>query len=87
MNNKDSGSDNCGDPCKSQACAIQNCLKRNNYNESKCTALIDQLYSCCQNFYQTNGNDARSPCCPIPTLLQFKIKQREIEKIDANLLN
>ncbi|GMM33403.1 Cmc4 protein [Saccharomycopsis crataegensis] len=74
------------DPCKPQACAIQDCLKQNNYNESKCTQAIDQLYACCSNFYNQNGEEARSPCCPIPRLLRFKIKQRENEMVDAKLM-
>lgn len=76
----------CGDPCKPQACAIQGCLKRNNYDESKCTKYIDQLYACCQQFYEREGQVARSPCCPIPRLLEFKMRQREEERLDAKLL-
>ncbi|OBA14004.1 uncharacterized protein OGAPODRAFT_103731 [Ogataea polymorpha] len=76
----------CGDPCKPQACAIQDCLKANNYNESRCTKLIDQLYECCTKFYEENGQDARSPCCPIPRLLALKVQQRTQEKLDAELV-
>lgn len=63
------------------------CLKRFNYDESKCTKVIDQLYACCTQFYTNQGEDARSPCCPIPSLLELKIKQREQEKVDAKLLH
>ncbi|ODV57832.1 Cmc4p [Ascoidea rubescens DSM 1968] len=73
------------DPCKPQACAIQDCLKRTSYNESKCTKLIDKLYSCCSKFYQENGDEAKTVCCPIPRLLKFKIEQRQKEKIDAEI--
>lgn len=73
------------DPCKPQACAIQDCLKANNYNESKCTKVIDQLYECCTSFYKDQGQDSRSPCCPTPSLLELKIKQRKQENKDANL--
>jgi hypothetical protein len=76
-----------GDPCKPQACAIQNCLKKNGYNEAKCTQCIDTLYECCQKFYEKNGENARSPCCPIPRLLKFKIEQRRQEDLDAKLVN
>ena len=34
---------------KPQACAIQNCLMKNGYNESKCSYYIDELYKCCKN--------------------------------------
>lgn len=77
----------CVDPCKPQACAIQNCLKKNGYNESNCTKLIDQLYSCCKGFYKIEGTEARSPCCPTPKLLKFKMEQRRKEMVDAKLLN
>lgn len=77
---------NMSDPCKKEACAIQNCLKRHGYDESKCSDLIDQLYACCQGFYLERGENARSPCCPIPSLLEFKIKQRQEEKLDAKLI-
>jgi hypothetical protein len=63
------------------------CLKTNNYNESKCTKVIDQLYACCTQFYKEEGKEARSPCCPIPSLLQLKIKQRAKEKLDAELIS
>lgn len=76
----------CVDPCKPEACAIQDCLKKNGYNESKCTAHIDRLYACCKQFYKREGTEARSPCCPTPKLLKFKMEQREQEKLDAKLL-
>ncbi|SCU91950.1 LADA_0F13212g1_1 [Lachancea dasiensis] len=74
------------DPCKPQACAIQACLNRTGYDESKCTQLIDQLYECCTKFYQEQGAEARSPCCPIPKLLNLKLQQRRKEQLDAKLL-
>ncbi|AWU78363.1 uncharacterized protein C5L36_0E04180 [Pichia kudriavzevii] len=79
-------SSTCTDPCKPQACAIQACLKRHGYDESKCTVLIDSLYECCSNFYRENGQEARSPCCPVPRLLEFKVEQRKQEQLDAKLI-
>lgn len=78
---------NCDDTCKPQACAIQDCLKKHGYDESKCSAQIDRLYACCKQFYQSEGTDVRSPCCPTPKLLKFKMEQREKEKLDAKLLH
>lgn len=72
--------------CKPQACAIQNCLQLHNYDESKCTKIIDQLYECCSKFYIANGNSAKSVCCPRFDLLRVKIKQRAASLIDAKLL-
>lgn len=73
--------------CKSYACAIQDCLQQNGYNESKCTAAIDALYACCKQFYQENGPEALSLCCPKFNLLQLKLKQRLMGQIDAKLIH
>lgn len=62
------------------------CLTASGYDESKCTKIIDELYSCCLKFYSEKGEDARTPCCPIPRLLKFKVQQREKEKLDAQLV-
>lgn len=72
--------------CKPYACAIQNCLQNNGYNESKCTKVIDELYKCCREFYEKEGPDAQSVCCPKFNLLQIKLKQRQMRQIDAKLI-
>ncbi|ODQ63250.1 Cx9C motif-containing protein 4, mitochondrial [Nadsonia fulvescens var. elongata DSM 6958] len=72
--------------CHRQACAIQNCIQKNNYNEAKCTALIDALYDCCARFYNDNGLEAKSVTCPRPELLKLKIEQRGRESVDAKIL-
>ncbi|KAG2734079.1 hypothetical protein G9P44_003604 [Scheffersomyces stipitis] len=74
------------DPCKPQACAIQDCLSANGYNESRCTKLIDELYLCCKQFYEKNGAESTTVCCPKFKLLQLKLKQRELGNIDAELI-
>ena len=74
------------DPCKTEACAIQNCLGANNYNESKCTKVIDALYLCCKQFYEKNGSEAKLVCCPKIGLLELKLKQRELVSIDAEMI-
>ncbi|KAL6452184.1 CMC4 Cx9C motif-containing protein 4 [Candida maltosa Xu316] len=63
-----------------------NCLTRNGYNESKCTKYIDELYMCCKSFYESEGKEASSVCCPKFNLLQLKLKQRSLGQIDAALL-
>ncbi|KAI1076731.1 DUF1903-domain-containing protein [Whalleya microplaca] len=63
--------------CHPRACAIQDCLGRNNYNESKCSHLIDALYECCDAFYRKHGDDATSASCPKANLLRLKMKQRQ----------
>lgn len=74
------------DPCHPEACAIQDCIQKNNYNESKCSKLIDNLYLCCKKYYEQNGTDKQTTCCPKSNLLQLKLKQRELGKIDAETI-
>ncbi|XP_037055273.1 cx9C motif-containing protein 4 isoform X1 [Peromyscus leucopus] len=38
------------DPCQKQACEIQKCLQANNYMESKCQAVIQELHKCCARY-------------------------------------
>lgn len=80
-------SEEINETCKPQACAIQNCLMKNGYNESKCSRYIDELYKCCKTFYETNGSEASSVCCPKFKLLQLKLKQRSLGEIDARLID
>ena len=35
--------------CKSEACAIQECLANNDYNISKCQDKVDKLKKCCKD--------------------------------------
>lgn len=62
-------------PCKQEACAIQACLRLNNFSDAKCTAEILDLYNCCQRFYARNGTEATNKCCPKPELLSLKMEQ------------
>ncbi|KAK1837320.1 DUF1903-domain-containing protein [Podospora conica] len=64
-------------PCFPRACAIQDCLTKNGYNQAKCEKLVDALYECCQAFYQKQGDDASSVCCPKANLLRLKMEQRK----------
>ncbi|KAI8687976.1 hypothetical protein NCS55_00050100 [Fusarium keratoplasticum] len=61
--------------CHPRACAIQNCLTRNGYNEDKCQTVIRQLYECCEIFYERYGEEASTVSCPKPYLLKLKMKQ------------
>ncbi|KAI1325255.1 DUF1903-domain-containing protein [Xylariaceae sp. FL0255] len=67
-------------PCHPRACAIQDCLGKNGFNEAKCEHLIDALYECCNAFYEKKGDNATSPSCPKPNLLRLKLKQRQESK-------
>ncbi|KAI1209470.1 DUF1903-domain-containing protein [Annulohypoxylon truncatum] len=66
-------------PCHPRACAIQDCLTKNNYNEAKCSGFIDALYECCDAFYRKHGDNATSASCPKASLLRLKLKQRQDE--------
>ncbi|GJP54216.1 hypothetical protein CLOM_g13314 [Closterium sp. NIES-68] len=46
--------------CKPHACAIQSCLKKNEYQPSRCTSPIRRLHECCMKL-QAAG--ATSPHC------------------------
>ncbi|KAI0111541.1 DUF1903-domain-containing protein [Daldinia grandis] len=66
-------------PCHPRACAIQDCLGKNGYDEAKCSRYIDALYECCDAFYKKHGDGATSPSCPKANLLRLKMKQRQDE--------
>nr|OQO23597.1 hypothetical protein B0A51_08099 [Rachicladosporium sp. CCFEE 5018] len=63
-------------PCHPRACAIQACIQRNGYDESKCQKQVDALYECCNLFYQRNGDEASTVSCPKANLLRLKMRQR-----------
>ncbi|KAF2265831.1 DUF1903-domain-containing protein [Lojkania enalia] len=63
-------------PCHPRACAVQNCIQKNNFNEEKCKREVDALYECCNAFYQQNGETASSASCPKYSLVKLKMKQR-----------
>ncbi|KAL2122640.1 hypothetical protein VTJ04DRAFT_3095 [Mycothermus thermophilus] len=67
-------------PCQPRACAIQDCLTRNGYNEAKCTKFVDALYECCRVFYEKNGDQATSASCPKASLLRLKLEQRKKDR-------
>ncbi|KAI7117045.1 hypothetical protein KC316_g18851 [Hortaea werneckii] len=62
--------------CHPQACAIQDCIQKNNFKEERCQKQIDALYECCNLFYQRNGDEASVVSCPKAILLRLKMKQR-----------
>ncbi|KAK4894034.1 Cx9C motif-containing protein 4, mitochondrial [Elasticomyces elasticus] len=60
-------------PCHPRACAIQDCIQKNNFDEKKCQKQIDALYECCNLFYQRNGDEASTVSCPKANLLRYSI--------------
>ncbi|WVQ65455.1 uncharacterized protein L199_003631 [Kwoniella botswanensis] len=67
--------------CQEEACAIQSCLTKNNYNESACSSYVEALYRCCQKMYEsTNDNESKSTACPIRSVVERKMKRIEAEK-------
>lgn len=66
-------------PCHAKACAIQTCLQKNSYDESKCTDKVLALYECCWKLQQESQQTSVS--CPKPSLLKLKMQQiREEER-------
>ncbi|KAF1937202.1 DUF1903-domain-containing protein [Clathrospora elynae] len=63
-------------PCHARACAIQNCIQKNNFNEARCRKEVDALYECCNAFYKDKGEHASTVSCPKYSLLKLKMKQR-----------
>ncbi|XP_058279179.1 cx9C motif-containing protein 4-like isoform X2 [Hirundo rustica] len=59
------------DPCQKQACEIQKCLQANNYLESKCEAVLQEMRKCCARY-----GKGRSVCCS-----GFEREEREREKV------
>ncbi|KAM3581694.1 Cx9C motif-containing protein 4, mitochondrial [Umbelopsis sp. WA50703] len=47
--------------CLKEACAIQSCLEKNQYQEKKCQEVINRLRECCEKLLDEGGS---SPSCP-----------------------
>ncbi|PSK55393.1 hypothetical protein C1H76_7814 [Elsinoe australis] len=62
-------------PCHARACAIQDCLQKNQYDQDRCKKEVNALYECCNAFYQKEGDDAQNVSCPKASLLRLKMKQ------------
>ncbi|KAL9913270.1 cx9C motif-containing protein 4 [Glossina fuscipes] len=59
------------DPCKKNACRIQACLKENNYQESKCLDVLEQMRLCCVKWHR------ESLCCSGIDLQRSYLNERE----------
>lgn len=63
------------------ACAIQNCLTKNNYSESKCNTQIKALYQCCTTMYARlekegkNKEEDRSESCPLEHIVRKRMEK------------
>ncbi|CAB4386434.1 unnamed protein product [Rhizophagus irregularis] len=47
-------------PCLREACQIQTCLQNNNFQESRCQKVINELFNCCEELLKSGGE---SPSC------------------------
>ncbi|ORY24595.1 hypothetical protein BCR39DRAFT_500027 [Naematelia encephala] len=69
--------------CQAEACAIQTCLSKNNYQQSKCDNLVESLYKCCDKMYRAadkegkDVGDTGSTACPLRSVVTRKLKQFE----------
>ncbi|GAC74169.1 hypothetical protein PANT_10d00047 [Moesziomyces antarcticus T-34] len=66
-------------PCYPRACAIQSCLQKSGFDQARCEHLIDDLYRCCAKFYRQRGTDAEADSCPIPSVVDRRIRRMEQE--------
>jgi len=64
------------DPCQRQACAIQDCLKKNNYKEEKCQNIIQLMIDCCK----TKGNESSKIC---PGMTKYNSTTNKMIHIDT----
>lgn len=68
------------------ACAIQDCLTKNGFAEGKCQDAVLRLYKCCDDMYRKawgegkSVDEAKSDSCPIPDVVQRKLKKLEAER-------
>ncbi|OBS27423.1 hypothetical protein FPOA_01365 [Fusarium poae] len=69
--------------CHPRACAIQNCLTSNGYNEAKCQSAINKLYECCEAFYKRYGEEASTE---VRTAEKLALSNRASERNDQNNL-
>ncbi|OCF39245.1 hypothetical protein I317_06963 [Kwoniella heveanensis CBS 569] len=80
--------------CQEEACAIQSCLTRNNYNDAKCQTYVFNLYKCCSEMYKnqidksdkgshsgsgSGSGGSESSACPIQSVVERKMKRFESE--------
>lgn len=52
------------------ACALQNCLSSNTYNQEKCDKFMRELYRCCDEMYKQEGRNAESTACPMQSVVE-----------------
>ncbi|WBW74417.1 mitochondrial intermembrane space protein [Schizosaccharomyces osmophilus] len=66
--------------CQKEACNLQNCIQRNQYNQSKCEEYINSLLKCCNLWYSQNGSESKeSPnSCPQYSILLRQMKDRQL---------
>ncbi|KAG6471909.1 cx9C motif-containing protein 4, mitochondrial [Zingiber officinale] len=53
------------EPCKKEACNIQSCLSKNNFDSKRCMKVIRLLQICCENC-----NYDSTHCAPLSALLK-----------------
>ncbi|WVQ84248.1 hypothetical protein IAT38_006400 [Cryptococcus sp. DSM 104549] len=67
--------------CQAEACNIQSCLTRNNYDESRCQSYVEALYRCCSEMYKTAERDGskvpESTACPLKDIVERRLKRFE----------
>ncbi|EPY52464.1 hypothetical protein SPOG_05286 [Schizosaccharomyces cryophilus OY26] len=66
--------------CQKEACNLQNCIQRHQYNQSKCEEYVDSLLKCCNSWYSQKGSENKEPphSCPQYSILLRQMKDRHL---------
>ncbi|CCD31341.1 mitochondrial intermembrane space protein, mature-T-Cell Proliferation I type ortholog, unknown biological role Cmc4 [Schizosaccharomyces pombe] len=59
--------------CQKEACNLQSCIQRNQYNQGNCEKFVNDLLLCCKRWYDKNsltGNEAPHTCPELKPLLR-----------------
>ncbi|XP_020680281.1 cx9C motif-containing protein 4, mitochondrial [Dendrobium catenatum] len=59
------------EPCKKEACDIQSCLTKNNFNPQRCLKVIEMLQACCENCSYNSTH-----CASLSELLKTRKKSK-----------
>lgn len=63
------------DPCQKEACNIQSCLQKNNYQEEKCAAQLRAMLDCCRKYF-----DQSNACGGFKKEVEEDLKKNPVKK-------
>ncbi|KMZ64891.1 Cox19 family protein (CHCH motif) [Zostera marina] len=65
-------SKNVKEPCKKEACDIQACLTKNNFNSQRCLKVIELLQTCCEKLDYNSTH-----CASVSGLLKMNVNSKK----------